>query len=113
MSFGLISLDIMVNSAQLNDIEDSDWVVNGAGRYVNHKYGFGVVDAYPNIHIYVVIILTKSSYAAVILAQQWARVPEEITLVSSVVRVNLKIPDFSNEGLTSEIVIEDSILAFF
>lgn len=36
----------MVNSAQLNDIEDHDWVENGAGRLVNHKYGYGIVDAY-------------------------------------------------------------------
>ncbi len=39
----------MVNTARRNDLEDPDWVLNGANRYVNHKYGFGIVDAYPLI----------------------------------------------------------------
>ncbi len=37
--------EIMARSARKNDSTDSDWVTNGAGLSVNHKYGFGTVDA--------------------------------------------------------------------
>jgi len=36
---------ILAETARKNDAADSDWAVNGAGLHVNHKYGFGVVDA--------------------------------------------------------------------
>jgi hypothetical protein len=38
---------VVVNTARRNDPHDPDWVENGANHYVNHKYGFGIVDAYP------------------------------------------------------------------
>ncbi|MDJ1174832.1 S8 family serine peptidase, partial [Roseofilum capinflatum] len=36
---------ILVETAQKNDPNDEDWIRNGAGYWVNHKYGFGAVDA--------------------------------------------------------------------
>ena len=36
---------ILAETARKNDAADSDWAVNGAVLDVNHKYGFGVVDA--------------------------------------------------------------------
>jgi len=38
---------ILATTARRNDATDADWVKNrgGAGIFVNHKYGFGVVDA--------------------------------------------------------------------
>lgn len=36
---------ILARSARRNHPTDADWRQNGAGRWVNHKYGFGVVDA--------------------------------------------------------------------
>lgn len=60
---------ILIQSAQpedgkkkfLNDRYDTDWVKNGAGYWVNHKYGFGAVDA----------------EAAVKLAQEWTPLNKE------------------------------------
>jgi subtilisin-like proprotein convertase family protein len=37
--------EILLTTADVNDFADSDWIKNGAGRYVNHKYGFGRVNA--------------------------------------------------------------------
>jgi furin len=35
---------ILVNSCVRTDVDDSDWKQNGAGRWVNHKFGFGLID---------------------------------------------------------------------
>ncbi len=37
--------EVIARSSRRNDSTDSDWVANGAGIFVNHKYGFGTVDA--------------------------------------------------------------------
>jgi subtilisin-like proprotein convertase family protein len=37
--------DILIRTAMQNDPTDADWQVNGAGLRVNHKYGFGAVNA--------------------------------------------------------------------
>ncbi|NCN09943.1 MAG: S8 family serine peptidase [Leptospira sp.] len=37
--------EILAKSARKNDPTDTDWLVNGAGYNINHKYGFGTVDA--------------------------------------------------------------------
>jgi kexin len=36
---------ILAETARQNDPGDSDWTTNGAGFHVNHKYGFGTVNA--------------------------------------------------------------------
>ena len=36
---------ILAESARKNDPTDPDWTINQAGLNINHKYGFGVVDA--------------------------------------------------------------------
>lgn len=36
---------IMMNTAIKVDPNDTDWVRNGAGRWVSHRYGYGMVDA--------------------------------------------------------------------
>jgi subtilisin family serine protease len=36
---------ILLSTASKVDPLDSDWTQNGAGRWVNHKYGFGLVNA--------------------------------------------------------------------
>lgn len=36
---------VLAETARQNDPGDSDWMTNGAGFHVNHKYGFGTVDA--------------------------------------------------------------------
>ncbi|TGL86780.1 serine protease [Leptospira congkakensis] len=37
--------ELVAYSARKNDPADADWSVNGAGLNINHKYGFGAVDA--------------------------------------------------------------------
>ncbi len=36
---------VLAYSARKNDPTDADWATNGAGLHLNHKYGYGVVDA--------------------------------------------------------------------
>ena len=38
--------DILVRTARQNDPFDFDWIENAAGLNINHKYGFGAVDAF-------------------------------------------------------------------
>jgi len=35
---------ILATTARQNDPDNTDWTQNGAGRWVNHNYGFGAVD---------------------------------------------------------------------
>lgn len=35
---------ILATTARKNDPTDGDWVKNGAGHWINHNYGFGVID---------------------------------------------------------------------
>ena len=50
---------ILLETAKPTDIEDLSWHINGAGRKVSHKYGFGKLDA----------------SAAVFAAQNWTSLP--------------------------------------
>ena len=68
---------ILVNSAEMNDASDGDWTINGAGHRVNHKYGFGAIDA----------------EAAISTAVGWTNVGPEVSAQSGLISVNLAIPD--------------------
>lgn len=83
---------VLAGSARQNDPADVDWAVNGAGYHVNHKYGFGVVDA----------------GAAVALAQTWTNVPALMTLTTPTDHANLPIPDNDPVGVQSSIVVTSS-----
>jgi len=90
---------ILVETAQKNDPRDSDWRENGAGYHVNHKYGFGAIDA----------------EAAVDLARNWTPVGEEIFVEKSRF-VGRRIPNYkpkNPKSLTSTITInpEDDMIA--
>lgn len=76
---------ILVETARKNDPTDSDWVQNAAGKWVNHKYGFGLVDA----------------TAAVNLARTWTNVAPEEVLASPMIQVNQPIPDNNAVGVSS------------
>jgi subtilisin family serine protease len=84
---------ILVHSAAKNDPADSDWVTNGAGLHVNHKYGFGAIDA----------------EAAVNLAETWTSVGPEVSISSGRQDVGQTVPDDSTGGLTQHIMITDEI----
>ena len=36
---------ILVDSCSRTELNDPDWKQNGAGRWVNHRFGFGLIDA--------------------------------------------------------------------
>jgi proprotein convertase subtilisin/kexin type 5 len=55
------SQHIVIRSCRVTDHHDKDWVTNAAGRKVNHKYGYGIIDA---LHL-------------VSLAKTWVTVPEQ------------------------------------
>ncbi len=84
---------VLVHSAEQNDPTDSDWVTNGAGHLVNHKYGFGAIDA----------------QAAVDWAASWRNVGPQLTATSGLVAVNQAIPDNSAAGVSSTITLPDDI----
>ncbi len=68
---------ILVNTARKNHASDGDWTLNGAGHDVNHKYGFGAIDA----------------GAAVNAALSWTSVADEISITSGTSIVNAAIED--------------------
>ncbi len=69
---------ILARTARKNDPTDSDWTTNGAGFHINHKYGFGVIDA----------------DAAVTAALSWKNVdPEKTPYTTPLSSPGLPIPD--------------------
>lgn len=84
---------ILVETASQNDSADSDWVLNGAGHLVNHKYGFGAIDA----------------LAAVNMAQSWVTVAPETTFASGTLAVNGAIPDNNSTGISADFTIDQAI----
>ncbi len=85
---------ILIKTAAQIDAEDSDWTVNGAGLHINHKYGFGRIDA----------------QAAVNTALTWTPAgPESPIPVEMISRPNLPIPDNNTTGVSDTILITNSI----
>jgi len=67
---------VIIESSQKNDPADLDWTNNAAGYQINHKYGFGLLDA----------------HAAVQKAKTWVNLPAGMN-VSVVQNVNEPIPE--------------------
>jgi kexin len=86
---------ILAETARRNDPTDPDWSPNGAGRFVNHKYGFGVVDA----------------QAAVARALTWTNVGPEVTPFSAGESPEVPIPDNDAAGVSHTITITGSGIA--
>jgi len=83
---------ILAVTAEKNDPTDSDWATNGAGYPINHKYGFGRVDA----------------LAAVAAAETWTNVGPEVSVEDSS-NPNLPIPDNDPVGVSDTIIISDNL----
>ncbi|MCB1173604.1 MAG: S8 family serine peptidase [Leptospiraceae bacterium] len=83
---------ILAQSARKNDASDSDWATNGAGMHINHKYGFGAVDA----------------NAAVTLAKTWTNIAAQKTYTTSTSSPSATITDGSAVGVTSNIIVSGS-----
>ncbi|XZE21575.1 DVUA0089 family protein [Pirellulaceae bacterium SH449] len=82
---------VLAKSASLNDPGDNDWVLTGAGRMVNHKYGHGAINA----------------RAAVDLAQAWHPVSQEVAFQSGTIPVGQPIPDNNPLGVTSTFAVDE------
>ena len=80
-------MDILVRTAEHNDPTDAGWTVNGAGLRVNHKYGFGAIDA----RAAVTAALTHNSLGPL------------ASRSTSIVRVNRSIPDSTPSGVVSSV----------
>lgn len=82
---------ILASEARRIDPTDSDWITNGAGHWINHKYGFGVVDA----------------SAAVSAAETWTNLADQ-KLVAASSPVGASIPDNTGDIITNDIAISGS-----
>jgi subtilisin family serine protease len=77
---------VLISTAKRIDTTDPDWQRNGAGLYVNHKYGFGLVNA----------------DAATSLAVRYTNKRPANSIDSRVIRVNTAIPDNKAGTVTQE-----------
>jgi subtilisin-like proprotein convertase family protein len=84
---------ILVKTAVKNDPSDSDWATNEAGYGINHKYGFGRVNA----------------GAAVEAALTWSPIAPATSLNSKPVYLNQIIPDNDTTGLTTTLTVSQSM----
>ena len=83
---------ILAKTAYQNDATDSEWLTNGAGHWVSHKYGFGRVDA----------------AAASLAAKNWKPLPPATTITRTS-NPELFIPDNNEQGITPSINIENDL----
>ena len=84
---------ILVQTSRKIDSDHIGWFLTKAGNWYNHAYGYGLVDA----------------TASVNLAKTWITVGNEISLTTGKIEVNEHILDNNNEGITSNILIDQGI----
>jgi subtilisin-like proprotein convertase family protein len=85
---------ILVETAVRNDPTDGDWSTNGANRLINHKYGFGRIDA----------------QAAVGTARTWNNVAAASRFSTPVDSVNQAIPDNNPTGVSASLVVNNNLI---
>ena len=85
---------VLVHSARTNDASDGDWVTNGAGHDVNHKYGHGAIDAGLAVHI----------------ARNWTNVNQEYNWSSGQIDISQSVPDNTANGLSDTITVDAGLL---
>lgn len=87
---------ILVRSATRNDPTDNDWTQNGADLWVNHKYGYGLVNA----------------NAALQLASTWRNLGDEIAnTVSKTFTTNNQLNHLSTAEFTLTVASEDTAIS--
>lgn len=79
-------------STRQNDVTDRDWLRNGAGYLVNHKYGFGLLDA----------------SKAVELAKTYVAGAAEATHTTALQTVNLDVPDNDQRGVSASVDLQNT-----
>ncbi len=87
---------ILALTAQKNDENDEGWSINGAQLHVNHKYGFGLVDA----------------KKAVVMAKEWKNLEEELSIDVNI-SVKKPIPDNDGTCLESTVEVNESLTVEF
>lgn len=85
--------EVIARTATKTDPTDSDWVVNGGGLNVNHKYGFGRINA----------------SAAVIASKTWKTLPAQFSR-SFTVTVNQPVPDYPATGVSATFTVPDAFV---
>ena len=85
---------ILVETASQNDPGDNDWRTNGAGRLVNHKYGFGAIDA----------------AAAVAAAVSWPTAIPITAATTGRLTVGAAIPDNNTNGVSDTVDVQDDLI---
>ncbi len=83
---------VLAYSARKNDALDADWTTNGAGLHVNHKYGFGIVDA----------------QAAVATARTFVPGAPEVRFTAPLVSPNAALADNSSAAVSSSVSVTSS-----
>lgn len=83
---------ILAETADKNDPSDADWTANSAGHHVNHKYGFGRINA----------------QAAVSAALSWPHLPTESS-VQGTSSPGLSIPDNNATGVSDTITLDSDM----
>jgi len=86
---------ILAETARKNDTGDTDWTTNGAGYHINHKYGFGVVDA----------------GAAAEAALDWVNAGEFKSYSGVSSAPSVPIPDGNTSGISPVITVSSSGIA--
>jgi kexin len=83
---------VLAYSARKISPTDADWTTNGAGLHVNHKYGFGAVDA----------------QAAVAIARTIVPAGPELSFASPVASPSVVIPDQNGAGVSSTLTLSNT-----
>ena len=83
---------ILIQTAEKNDPQDSDWNTNAAGYPINHKYGFGRIDA----------------QAAVAKAENWPGTGTEAQ-AEATSSPGLPIPDNNPEGVGDTLTLSTDL----
>lgn len=84
---------ILAQSARRNDPSHPDWIQNGAGHWINHDYGFGMIDATTTVST----------------ALDWSNVDTEITQMQTA-SPQLAIPDNDTTGVSDTMTFSDSTI---
>lgn len=84
---------ILVNTATKNDPTEAGWTVNGAGKPINYKYGFGRVNV----------------KATIDLAKTWTSVGTNQSSVTGSANPSMAIPDNNTAGVDSLISLPSGI----
>lgn len=84
---------ILIQTSRKIDSDHIGWFQTETGNWYNHAYGYGLVDA----------------TASVDLAKSWITIGSEVSLSTGKIQVNKNILDNNNEGITSNVSIEQGI----